>query len=74
MMPGSRKLSKVGEGGGGPESQNQGIFFFFFFFWGGGGEGLELRGSGPQVPNPGLCMVIILKIFKMKEKMHWRDT
>ena len=68
MMPGSRKLSKVGEGGGGV--QNQGIFFFFL----GGGEGLELRGSGPQVPNPGLCMVIILKIFKMKEKMHCRDT
>ena len=66
MMPGSRKLSKEGEvGGGGPESRD-------FFF--GGGEGLELRGSGPQVPNPGLCMVIILKIFKMKEKMHWRDT
>ena len=70
MMPGSRKLSKVGEGGGGGV-QNQGIFFFFFL---GGGEGLELMGSGPQVPNPGLCMVIILKIFKMKEKMHWRDT
>ena len=70
MMPGSRKLSKVGEGGG---SRIKG-FFFFFFFWGGGGEGLELMGSGPQVPNPGLCMVIILKIFKMKEKMHWRDT
>ena len=49
-------------------------FFFFFFFGGGGGEGLELMGSGLQVPNPGLCMVIILKIFKMKEKMHWRDT
>ena len=60
MMPGSRKLSKVGEGGG---SRIKG-----FFFLGGGGEGLELRGSGPQVPNPGLCMVIILKIFKMKEK------
>ena len=56
--------------GGGPESRD---FFFFFFFFG-GGEGLELRGSGPQVPDPGLCMVIILKIFKMKEKMHWRDT
>ena len=69
MISGSRKLSKVGEGGG---VQNQGIFFYFFI--GGGGEGLELRGSGPQVPNPGLCMVIILKIFKMKEKMHWRDT
>ena len=68
-MPGSRKLSKVGEGGG---VQNQGIFFFFW--GGGGGEGLELMGSGPQLPNPGLCMVIILKIFKMKEKMHWRDT
>ena len=68
MMPGSRKLSKVGEGGGG--SRIKGFFFFFF----GGGEGLELRGSGPQVPNPGLCMVIILKIFKMKEKMHCRDT
>ena len=54
--------------GGTPESRE------FFFFLGGGGEGLELRGSGPQVPNPGLCMVIILKIFKMKEKMHWRDT
>ena len=70
MMPGSRKLSKVGEGGGGGGSRIKGFFFFF----GGGGEGLELRGSGPQVPNPGLCMVIILKIFKMKEKMHWRDT
>ena len=34
MMPGSRKLSKVGEGGGGGV-QNQGIFFF----WGGGGGG-----------------------------------
>ena len=67
MMPGPRKLSKVGEGGGGV--QNQGISFFLFFFGGGGG-----RGSGPQVPNPGLCMVIILKIFKMKEKMRWRDT
>ena len=44
------------------------------FFFKGGGEGVELRGSGPPVPNPGLCMVIILKIFKMKEKMHWRDT
>ena len=33
MMPGSRKLSKVGEGGG---IQNQGIFFILFFFWGGG--------------------------------------
>ena len=54
------------EGGG---VQNQGISFFL-----GGGEGVELRGSGPQVPNPGLCMVIILKIFKMKEKMRWRDT
>ena len=33
MMPGSRKLSKVGEGGGGgPESRD-----FFIFFWGGGG-------------------------------------
>ena len=35
MMPGSRKLSKVGEGGG---VQNQGIFFFF---GGGGGVGIE---------------------------------
>ena len=78
MMPGSRKLSKVGAGRGGvhlqtragPDSRD---FFFFFFFWG-GGEGVELRGSGPPVPNPGLCMVIILKIFKMKEKMSWRDT
>ena len=52
---------------GGPESRD------FFFFGGGGGEGVELRGSGPQVPNPGLCMVIILKIFKMKEKMRWRS-
>ena len=69
MMPGSRKLSKVGEGGGGG-SRIKGIFFFFL----GGGEGLELMGSRLQVPNPGLCMVIILKIFKMKEKMHWRDT
>ena len=74
MMPGSRKLSKVGAGGGGfhlqtrvgPDSRD------FFFLR--GGEGMELRGSGPPVPNPGLCMVIILKIFKMKEKMHWRDT
>ena len=75
MMPGSRKLSKVGEGGGGVSRITESRDFFFFFFWGGGGgEGLELRGSGPQVPNPGLCMVIILKIFKMKEKMHWRDT
>ena len=64
MMPGSRKLSKVGEGGGGVQNHR---IKGFFFFWG-GGEGLELRGSGPQVPNPGLCMVIILKIFKMKEK------
>ena len=60
MMPGSRKLSKLGEGGGGV--QNQGISFFLFsFFWGGGG--VELRGSGPQVPNPALCMVIILQRF-----------
>ena len=36
MMPGSRKLSKVGEGGG-PESRD----FFFFFFGGGGGVGIE---------------------------------
>ena len=36
MMPGSRKLSKVGEGGGGPESMD-----FFFFFFGGGGVGIE---------------------------------
>ena len=37
MMPGSRKLSKVGEGGrGGPESRD-----FFFFFFGGGGVGSE---------------------------------
>ena len=34
MMPGSRKLSKVGEGGGGPESRD-----FFFFL--GGGVGIE---------------------------------
>ena len=35
MMPGSRKLSKEGEvGGGGPESRD-------FFFWGGGGVGIE---------------------------------
>ena len=72
MMPGSRKLSKVG--GGDPPSrpgkvQIQGISFFFFFFFG-GGEGVELRGSGPQVPNPGLCMVIMLKIFKMKDCMR----
>ena len=73
MMPGSRKLSKVGGGGGGgfhlqtrvgPDSRD------FFSLRG----GVELRGSGPPVPNPGLCMVIILKIFKMKEKMRWRDT
>ena len=38
MIPGSRKLPKVGGGG------------------------------------CGLCMVIILKIFKMKEKMPWRDA
>ena len=37
MMPGSRKLSKVGEGGGGPESRD-------FFFWGGGGGGVGIEG------------------------------
>ena len=70
-MPGSRKLSEVGgvhlQTRVGPDSRD-------FFFLRGGGEGVELRGSGPPVPNPGLCMVIILKIFKMKEKMGWRDT
>ena len=71
MMPGSRKLSKVG--GGPPPDQGRSRFKGFLFFKG-GGEGVELRGSGPPVPNPGLCMVIILKIFKMKEKMPWRDT
>ena len=69
MMPGSRKLSKVGgvhlQTRVGPDSRD-------FLFK--GGEGVESRGSGPSVPNPGLCMVIILKIFKMKEKMRWRDT
>ena len=67
MMPGSRKLSKVG-GGGPPQDQGRSRFKGFLFF--GGGEGVELRGSGPQVPNPGLCMVIILKIFKMKDCMR----
>ena len=39
MMPGSRKLSKVGEGGGrGGGSRIKG---FFFFFWGGGRVGIE---------------------------------
>ena len=38
MMPGSRKLSKVGEGGGDPESRD---FFYFIFFWGGGGVGID---------------------------------
>ena len=76
-MPGSRKLSKVGGGGGGgdpPPDQGRSRLKGFLFFKGGGGEGVELRGSGPPVPNPGLCMVIILKIFKMKEKMRWKDT
>ena len=44
MMPGSRKLSKVGEGGGGGGGggvQNQGFFLFFFFGGGGGGVGIE---------------------------------
>ena len=71
MMPGSRKLSKVGAGGGPPPDQGRSRFKGFLFFLGGG---VELRGSGPPVPNPGLCMIIILKIFKMKEKMCWRDT
>ena len=63
MMPGSRKLSKVGVGGP-PPDQGRSRFNDLF----GGGEGVELRGSRPPVPNPGLYMVIILKIFKMKEK------
>ena len=74
MMPGSRKLSKVGAGGGGGPPPDQGRSRFKGFLFLRGGEGVELRGSGPPVPNPGLCMVIILKIFKMKEKMRWRDT
>ena len=36
MMPGSRKLSKVGEGGGGSRIKG-----FFFFFLGGGGVGID---------------------------------
>ena len=63
----------MGGGGGSTSDQGRSRFKGFLFLRGGGG-GDELRGSGPPVPNPGLCMVIILKIFKMKEKMHWRDT
>ena len=70
MMPGSRELYKVGAGVHLKTRVDPG----FFFFLGGGGDGLELRGSGPPVPNPGLYMVIIQKIFKTKEKMRWRDT
>ena len=46
MMPGSRKLSKVGEGGGGPESRD-----FFFFFWGGGG-GVGIEGVRTPSTKP----------------------
>ena len=73
MMPGSRKLSKVGAGGGGPPT-DQGRSRFKGFLFLRGGRVVKLRGSRPPVQNPGLCMVIILKIFKMKEKMRWRDT
>ena len=50
MMPGSRKLSKVGEGvvWGGPESRD----FFFFFFWGGGGGGVGIDGVRTPSTKP----------------------
>ena len=47
MMPGSRKLSKVGEGGGGVGVQNQGIFF-----WGGGGGGVGIEGVRTPSTKP----------------------
>ena len=48
MMPGSRKLSKVG--GGGPP-QDQGRSIFKGFFWGGGGGG-GIEGVRTPSPKP----------------------
>ena len=45
MMPGSRKLSKVGEGGGGSRIKG------FFFFWGGGG-GVGIEGVRTPSTKP----------------------
>ena len=50
MMPGSRKLSKVGAGGGGgpPPDQGRSRFKGFLFFKGGGRGGIE----GVRTPSP----------------------
>ena len=48
MMPGSRKLSKVGAGGGPPPDWGRSRFKGFLFFKGGGGGGIE----GVRTPSP----------------------
>ena len=54
MMPGSRKLSKVGRGGGGPpQDQGRSRFKGFLFYWGGGGRGGGGGGiEGVRTPSP----------------------
>ena len=64
MMPGSRKLSKVGEGvcvcvcvcvcvgGGGGGSRIKGFFFFFFFLGGGGAGGVGIDGVRTPSTKP----------------------
>ena len=51
MIPGSRKLSKVGAGGGGPPpDQGRSRFKGFLFLRGGGGGGIE--GVWTSSPKP----------------------
>ena len=77
MMPGSRKLSKVGAGGGGGGStsrpgyvQIQGISFFLR---GGGGSGIE--GVRTPSPKPWFVHGNYTEDFQNeRKKMLWRDT
>ena len=73
MMPGSRKLSKVGAGGVhpqtrvGPDSRD-----FFFFKGGGGGGGIE--GVRTPSPKPWFVHGNYTEDFQNERKIHWRDT
>ena len=72
MMPGSRKLSKVGaEGGGPPPDQGRSRFQGFIFKgWGGGG----IEGVRTPSPKPWSVHGNYTKDFQNERKMRWRDT
>ena len=65
MMPGSRKLSKVGEGGEGG-SRIKGFFFFFFFL--GGGRGWKWGGPDPKYQTLVCAWLLYWRFSKWKKK------